>query len=955
MAGELNELDNLAQDIINRFETALGNATTAELSSIVDKINISLERQANLVQNISMNSVDRVKQTKDEYDNVKSTTQEVETQSKLYQNILNHNEDIHENWDKIIKQSAKVNKIYKDIGKQQKQMLTSLNVAIKKEKQLTTTTLKRMKSAAKFGKGTNVNSGKKINTKIPQFVDIQGIGSNQLAIESLTGGKPYFASHPEMGVPLGLFNTKDEPNKSARIKAIQKYGIQGSISGAFPQYIDELPTVGHGDTPADITNAAPFLLGKIALKTALGKILDQIVEVVDTAKRFADKMEDYAGEADEAIRSAIQNAGILQSGWDKMFAGDVPLTKAAYFSRSMQQAAQELNLGEGIFASFEQLSELQKAFTEYTGTNVLLGKQDLKNLTYLQKTFDLAASDVAELQGSFMELGMSSEDMMTYTNDLVKEARTYGVNATKILKDAAKTMKQGASYRFKGGVSDMLKMQVYAANARFNIESAYNAMDKSLSIEGAIDLASQLQVLGGEFADISAMDLFAAAQSGDMNAFVDELVGRFRKDAKRFGKINEKGMFQFDAQGRLLLRAFQNIEGLGFDDDIEGIIEKAGKEEEVRRQLMGGVNKDVFATFNEEKQRKIIENLAQGSTDELNISGQKFKDQLIDFSTLVLDETASNLTPGAETAKGAMSVKDITDLNLQIVKIQSQTTENFIAVKDALLGLKTDLMFAGDAIAQIGLQYMKTPFYKQIEILTEYLGIEVEMAILMREYFKTASDGTIAFIGMWKGLMDVVQDPSSLITAGLGIGNGPSKSVSDVVEEKKKAANEIRQEARENKPGASEYKAIQMEMAASRNAMGVSSVGSVRRYGGLLEAAGGMVTGPSHENGGVRGTGSFNNIEVEGGEAIINKKSTAMFLPLLSKLNELGGGVAFTNSSAGLPWDNIVNNKTINLKIDGKLDYVTNGSELVVNDAFVFELAEKIADITSGKSYGGVY
>ena len=50
--------------------------------------------------------------------------------------------------------------------------------------------------------------------------------SIQLAIEhSLSKGVPYLASHPELGVPLGIFNTYDEPTEQLRIKSINKLGI----------------------------------------------------------------------------------------------------------------------------------------------------------------------------------------------------------------------------------------------------------------------------------------------------------------------------------------------------------------------------------------------------------------------------------------------------------------------------------------------------------------------------------------------------------------------------------------------------------------------------------------------------------------------------------------------------------------------------------------------------------
>jgi hypothetical protein len=51
-------------------------------------------------------------------------------------------------------------------------------------------------------------------------------------------------------------------------------------------------------------------------------------------------------------------------------------------------------------------------------------------------------------------------------------------------------------------------------------------------------------------------------------------------------------------------------------------------------------------------------------------------------------------------------------------------------------------------------------------------------------------------------------------------------------------------------------------------------------------ARGKLIEGPSHAAGGTI-------VEAEGGEAIINKRSTSMFAPLLSAINEAGGGVPF--------------------------------------------------------------
>lgn len=56
-------------------------------------------------------------------------------------------------------------------------------------------------------------------------------------------------------------------------------------------------------------------------------------------------------------------------------------------------------------------------------------------------------------------------------------------------------------------------------------------------------------------------------------------------------------------------------------------------------------------------------------------------------------------------------------------------------------------------------------------------------------------------------------------------------------------------------------------------------------------ARGRYIQGPSHAMGGVP-------IEVEGGEAVINKRSTSAFLPLLSAINQAGGGIPFMRPGA---------------------------------------------------------
>ena len=67
--------------------------------------------------------------------------------------------------------------------------------------------------------------------------------------------------------------------------------------------------------------------------------------------------------------------------------------------------------------------------------------------------------------------------------------------------------------------------------------------------------------------------------------------------------------------------------------------------------------------------------------------------------------------------------------------------------------------------------------------------------------------------------------------------------------------------------------------------------------GGMIEeyANGGMVHGRSHAQGGEKFAVGGRVVELEGGEAVINKRSTAMFRNQLSAMNTAGGGVKFAD------------------------------------------------------------
>jgi len=68
-----------------------------------------------------------------------------------------------------------------------------------------------------------------------------------------------------------------------------------------------------------------------------------------------------------------------------------------------------------------------------------------------------------------------------------------------------------------------------------------------------------------------------------------------------------------------------------------------------------------------------------------------------------------------------------------------------------------------------------------------------------------------------------------------------------------------------------------------------------------------MVEGPSHAQGGVKFAAGGRVVELEGGEAVINKRSTKMFHSQLSSMNVAGGGKKFQQGGIMPGTSNMVN------------------------------------------------
>jgi hypothetical protein len=124
-----------------------------------------------------------------------------------------------------------------------------------------------------------------------------------------------------------------------------------------------------------------------------------------------------------------------------------------------------------------------------------------------------------------------------------------------------------------------------------------------------------------------------------------------------------------------------------------------------------------------------------------------------------------------------------------------------------------------------------------------------------------------------------------------------------------------------------------------------TTVGNISSY-----AAGGMVHGKSHAQGGEKFAVGGRVVELEGGEAVINKRSTSMFRSQLSAMNYAGGGVKFADGGV----TNIPSFAQTQFQVDGQKQLTgaaAQRSKVVVVEADITKSQNTVSAIESEAAF----
>ena len=465
--------------------------------------------------------------------------------------------------------------------------------------------------------------------------------------------------------------------------------------------------------------------------------LENAHKTISQVNEFTRKTDEYIKKQDKAIRGFQTDRGMSS-------------TQNASFEKWM--------LGQGeSFAKFnktiEDVLKMQSSYTEQSGRAVNFSEND--NLQSLAVGRLVGDESLINFQSQMQLFNHSVSESADIMYEMYKDVNKMGLSQKKVTKDVLTNLKLANKYDFKNGTKGFIELAKWAENARFNLSSLGNIIEKTQSggLEGAITQSAKLQVLGGNFARYADPLAMFNESLTDPEAYSKRILNMFTG----MGKLDRKtGETEFNGADHIRIRAAAEALGISVEDaknmirednkksvvksqmrgstlkkeQQDTVANKAQRDEKTGRWYVNTINGDKIDVSDDQKLKANLDNIVSDNKDEAAVqyaqSTLSFVGQ-IEATTRSIDSKLGNLSFdnfGETVNQSNRNTLDYYSKNIESVisAIQTDRKESIKAQEELLKKLAT----IGDDIVK-ALKTIENP-YDGIDMDKEKQKIDIQEA-----------------------------------------------------------------------------------------------------------------------------------------------------------------------------------------------------------------------------------
>ena len=326
--------------------------------------------------------------------------------------------------------------------------------------------------------------------------------------------------------------------------------------------------------------------------------VEKAKKVAQEYLKLTQKEFDVFGTLDETMRKSAIGVGILnENGIER-------------YVENMTHRMPDIMRKWGV--TFEEIANIQNAYTESTGRSINLSNADIeKSLGLTILTGDQGTTD--ELNADMQKFGMSVADSSDMFGEILDNARKLGLSTRKTGKDLVRDMKLANKYEFKGAKKSLAEMSIWANKVRFDMSELPSLIDKQTgSFENVISNAASIQVLGGNFTSYMGDPL--------KNAFLGfqdpaELAKNVNSALKGIGFFNSStGKTEISTTDQIRMKAFSEATGISMENLRNQVFQMVQGD-----KVMNALTPENSKTYTK-KQKELLQQQAHFSNGEWKVT-----------------------------------------------------------------------------------------------------------------------------------------------------------------------------------------------------------------------------------------------------------------------------------------------------------------------------------------------
>lgn len=341
--------------------------------------------------------------------------------------------------------------------------------------------------------------------------------------------------------------------------------------------------------------------------------------------------------------------------------------------------------------TLDEVIKLQSDFASAVGRSIRLTNDQLKDIAALSAVVgdDMAVKFTAQLENFGLSTTQAGQMMTQMFNKSVKQ----GISLEVYAKNVTEHLNKAQQYTFKRGVEGLAAMAEKAAKMKMDMEQAFRLAEKASTVESAVDVSAQLQVLGGEFTQFADPLALLHDSLLDVEGLNDRLAGL----VSRMGYFDKNtGQIQIAAQDKIRLKTAANAMGVDYNALIESATHQA-KRNEIEAQMSGLGNIP-------EQYKELLMNTAQFQNGVAGIRGADgtFK-KLASLNGNDLKMLAENSKSDSDNIRDiARMLRGMTDMREGMEKEKENERATYYANQaEAIKGIYQDLGESKEALQQL--------------------------------------------------------------------------------------------------------------------------------------------------------------------------------------------------------------------------------------------------------------